>query len=180
MKQTQITGGPASGVTLVKLNVGDARLGDVPIAKESVHGIAGGAVLERTIPLEQIALRTPTELPTGAPIPAQLPTLPPQLLPDSVLRGGPLPPPILPTPRLRSDIPPVGPIFRLPPPTVAPDIVKATSFTTTGTLSTTNFLTTTNSLTTTAPLTTSTISKTTGTLTLSPTLTTTSTTFLGR
>jgi hypothetical protein len=42
--------------TLVKLNVGEARLGDLPMTKEAVQGISGGKVLERAIPIGDIAL----------------------------------------------------------------------------------------------------------------------------
>jgi hypothetical protein len=42
--------------TLVKLNTGEARLGDLPVTKEAVQGISGGKILERTIPIADIAL----------------------------------------------------------------------------------------------------------------------------
>lgn len=42
--------------TLVKLNVGEARLGDLPMSKEAVQGISGGKILERAIPIGDIAL----------------------------------------------------------------------------------------------------------------------------
>jgi len=45
--------------TLVKLNIGEARLGDVALTKEAVQGVVGGKVLERTIAIGEIALPTP-------------------------------------------------------------------------------------------------------------------------
>jgi hypothetical protein len=53
--------------TLVKLNVGEARLGDLPMTKEAVQGISGGKVLERAIPIGDIALapRQATPVKTG-------------------------------------------------------------------------------------------------------------------
>ena len=45
--------------TLVKLNLGEARLGDVLMTKEAVQGVVGGKILERTIPIGEIALPTP-------------------------------------------------------------------------------------------------------------------------
>ena len=45
--------------TLVKLNVGEARLGDIALSKESVQGITGGKFIDRTILIGEIALPTP-------------------------------------------------------------------------------------------------------------------------
>jgi hypothetical protein len=45
-------------LTLVKLNVGDARLGDLPVSRDGVQGIAGGKILDRAIPIGDIALPT--------------------------------------------------------------------------------------------------------------------------
>ena len=45
--------------TLVKLNLGEARLGEVAMTKEGVQGIVGGKILERAIPIGEIALPTP-------------------------------------------------------------------------------------------------------------------------
>lgn len=45
--------------TLVKLNVGEARLGDIAFSREAVQGISAGKVLERAIPIGEIALPTP-------------------------------------------------------------------------------------------------------------------------
>lgn len=55
--------------TLVKLNVGEARLGDLPMSKEAVQGISGGKILERAIPIGDIALapRQVTPVKTGEP-----------------------------------------------------------------------------------------------------------------
>lgn len=44
--------------TLVKLNLGDARLGGLPVTRDVVHGIVGGKVLDRVIPIGDIALPT--------------------------------------------------------------------------------------------------------------------------
>ena len=51
--------------TLVKLNVGDARIGDLPVSKDGVQGISGGKVLERAIPLGEIVLPTPVREPAA-------------------------------------------------------------------------------------------------------------------
>lgn len=45
--------------TLVKLNIGEARLGNVLMTKEAVQGVVGGKILERTIAIAEIALPTP-------------------------------------------------------------------------------------------------------------------------
>jgi hypothetical protein len=45
--------------TLVKLNIGEARLGGVPMTKEAVQGVVGGKILERTIAIGEIALPAP-------------------------------------------------------------------------------------------------------------------------
>ncbi len=45
--------------TLVKLNVGEARLGDIALTKEAVQGVTGGKFIERTIQIGEIALPTP-------------------------------------------------------------------------------------------------------------------------
>lgn len=42
--------------TLVKLNLGDARMGDLQVSKDSVQGFVGGKLLERAIPIGDIAL----------------------------------------------------------------------------------------------------------------------------
>jgi hypothetical protein len=42
--------------TLVKLNIGDARLGDLPVTRDAVQGIVGGKILDRVIPIGDIAL----------------------------------------------------------------------------------------------------------------------------
>jgi hypothetical protein len=50
--------------TLVKLNIGEARLGDLAMTKEGVQGISGGKVLERAIPIGDIAFTPRQTLPT--------------------------------------------------------------------------------------------------------------------
>jgi hypothetical protein len=45
--------------TLVKLNIGEARLGEVPMNKEAVQGVVGGKILDRAIAIGEIALPTP-------------------------------------------------------------------------------------------------------------------------
>lgn len=45
--------------TLVKLNIGEARLGEVPMNKEAVQGVVGGKILDRAIAISEIALPTP-------------------------------------------------------------------------------------------------------------------------
>jgi len=50
------TGNTVPAPTLVKLNIGDARLGDLPVTKDAVQGIVGGKILDRVIPIGDIAL----------------------------------------------------------------------------------------------------------------------------
>jgi hypothetical protein len=57
--------GLAPATTLVKLNLGDVRLGDVPVTTDVVHGVAGGKVLDKVIPIGDIALPTPSREPAG-------------------------------------------------------------------------------------------------------------------
>jgi hypothetical protein len=57
--------GLAPALTLVKLNLGDVRLGDVPVTTDVVHGIVGGKVLDKDIPIGDIALPTPSREPAG-------------------------------------------------------------------------------------------------------------------
>lgn len=45
--------------TLVKLNIGEARLGDVAVTKDAVQGVVGGKILDRVIAIGEIALPTP-------------------------------------------------------------------------------------------------------------------------
>lgn len=58
--------GPAPAPTLVKLNLGDVRLGDVAVSPDVVHGIVGGKVLDKAIPIGDIALPTPSRELTSA------------------------------------------------------------------------------------------------------------------
>ena len=60
------TGDTMSAPTLVKLNIGEARLGDLPMTKDAVQGIVGGKVLDRAIPIGDIALTTPRRDPAPA------------------------------------------------------------------------------------------------------------------
>lgn len=50
------TGDVTPAQTLVKLNVGDARMGDFQMTKDSVLGFVGGKVLDKAIPIGDIAL----------------------------------------------------------------------------------------------------------------------------
>jgi hypothetical protein len=50
------TGDALPAPTLVKLNIGDARLGDLQVTKDAVQGIVGGKILDRIIPIGDIAL----------------------------------------------------------------------------------------------------------------------------
>jgi hypothetical protein len=52
--------GPAPAPTLVKLNLGDVRIGGLPVTPDVVHGIVGGKVLDTAIPIGDIALPTPS------------------------------------------------------------------------------------------------------------------------
>jgi hypothetical protein len=67
------------GPTLVKLNVGDARIGDLPVSRDVVQGLEGGKILDRAISIGDIALRAPVVEPatTGrdAPTEAKTPLL---------------------------------------------------------------------------------------------------------
>jgi len=61
--------------TLVKLNIGEARLGDIPMTKESVQGVVGGKILERTIAIGEIALPTPRQVAPAKPGEATTPAV---------------------------------------------------------------------------------------------------------
>jgi len=60
VKSLPKTADTSASPTLVKLNVGEARLGGLVLTKEAVQGISGGKVLERTISIDAIALKTPS------------------------------------------------------------------------------------------------------------------------
>lgn len=60
------TGDVTPAQTLVKLNLGDARLGDLTVTKDAVYGIVGGKILERVIPIGDIALPAPRRGPAPA------------------------------------------------------------------------------------------------------------------
>jgi hypothetical protein len=61
--------------TLVKLNVGEARLGELPVTKDVVHGILGGK-LDREMPMSDIVLRPRGDSPATAPSRTTAPSLP--------------------------------------------------------------------------------------------------------
>ena len=60
------TGDVAPALTLVKLNVGDARFGGLPVTTDAVHGIVGGKIIDRVIPIGDIALPAPRRDPAPA------------------------------------------------------------------------------------------------------------------
>ena len=60
------TGDVTPAQTLVKLNLGDARLGDLTVTKDAVYGIVGGKILDRVIPIGDIALPAPRRGPAPA------------------------------------------------------------------------------------------------------------------
>lgn len=75
VKKLPKAGDAVPATTLVKLNLGDARLGDMPITKASVQGIVGGKLVDKAIPVRDIALAprtvdTPAGLAGGAVAPA--------------------------------------------------------------------------------------------------------------
>lgn len=57
--------GPVPAPTLVKLNLGDVRLDGIPVTTDVVHGFIGGKVLDKVIPIGDIALPTPSREPAG-------------------------------------------------------------------------------------------------------------------
>jgi hypothetical protein len=69
------TGGAAPAPTLVKLNVGNARLGELPVTKDVVHGIVGGKIA-REMPMSDIVLRPRGDSPSTAPSRLAVPNLP--------------------------------------------------------------------------------------------------------
>ena len=60
------TGDTMSAPTLVKLNIGEARLGDLAMTKDAVQGIVGGKILDKAVPIGDIALPTPRREPAPA------------------------------------------------------------------------------------------------------------------
>jgi len=60
------TGDVTPALTLVKLNIGDARLGGQPVTTDAVHGIVGGKIIDRVIPIGDIALPAPRRDPAPA------------------------------------------------------------------------------------------------------------------
>ncbi len=56
VKSLPKTGDVTPAPTLVKLNLGDARLGDLPVTRDAVYGVVGGKILDRVIPIGDIAL----------------------------------------------------------------------------------------------------------------------------
>lgn len=65
--------GPAP--TLVKLNLGDARLGELPVTKDVVHGVVGGR-MDREMPMSDIVLRPRGDSPSTEPSRVAAPNLP--------------------------------------------------------------------------------------------------------
>lgn len=66
--------GPTPAPTLVKLNLGDARLGGLPVTKDVVHGIVNGKIA-RDMPMTDIVLR-PRAVASTEPTRLAVPTLP--------------------------------------------------------------------------------------------------------
>ena len=66
VKMLPKTGDALPAQTLVKLNVGEARLGDLQVTKDAVQGIVGGKILDKVIPIGDIALPTPRRDPAPA------------------------------------------------------------------------------------------------------------------
>lgn len=66
--------GPTPAPTLVKLNLGDARLGGLPVTRDVVHGIVDGKI-SREMPMADIVLR-PRVVATTEPSRLAVPTLP--------------------------------------------------------------------------------------------------------
>jgi hypothetical protein len=99
----------ASSVTVVKLNAGDARFGDIPISKESALGFAAGKLSDKLVSVADVAL-PPSRgaVAPGALVPAPVTELPRTTLPS--LPGA------LPIDR-------TGPIFRPLPATPLPIVV---------------------------------------------------------
>jgi len=60
------SGDATPALTLVKLNIGDARLGGQPVTTDAVHGIVGGKILDRVIPIGDIAMPAPRRDPAPA------------------------------------------------------------------------------------------------------------------
>lgn len=58
--------GAVPSPTLVKLNLGDVRLGGVTLTRDAVQGIVGGKIIDRVIPIGDIALATPQREPAPA------------------------------------------------------------------------------------------------------------------
>jgi hypothetical protein len=69
------TGDAAPTPTLVKLNLGDARLGELPVTKDVVHGIVDGKIA-REMPMTDIVLRPRIESASTEPSRLAVPTLP--------------------------------------------------------------------------------------------------------
>lgn len=113
---------------LVKLNVGDAHIGGLPVSKDVVQGIVGGKVLDRVIPIGDIALAPREPTPSG---------------PGGVA-GREVKPPLLALPVVNLPVfepkPVAGPVL-LSPAIVAPTLVgftKPTTSTLTGPVATTS------------------------------------------
>ncbi len=68
-------GNAAPAPTLVKLNLGDARLGGLPVTKDVVHGIVDGKI-SRDMPMTDIVLRPRVDSPVSEPSRLAVTTLP--------------------------------------------------------------------------------------------------------
>lgn len=112
--------GPASP-TLVKVNAGDARVGNLALPLEGVQAVTGGQILPGApIPVSEIAMRTPVRpvpvAQAGAVI--SLPLLPVNLAPIALPPS--LPPAPPPVARVPEVLPPVLTRVTLPPPPIKP------------------------------------------------------------
>ncbi len=68
-------GNAAPAPTLVKLNLGDARLGGLPVTRDVVHGIVDGKI-SRDMPMTDIVLRPRVDSPVSEPSRLAVTTLP--------------------------------------------------------------------------------------------------------
>jgi hypothetical protein len=117
------TGDGIPAPTLVKLNIGDARLGDLVMTRDVVQGVVGGKILDRVIPIGDIALvqrRDPAPAGPGG------------------VSGQPVRPPLVSLPII--DLPATEPRpfvtpIAISPAIVSPDVTRTTQPTTTQTLS---------------------------------------------
>ncbi len=71
------SGDAVPATTLVKLNLGDARLGDLPITREAVQGFVGGKALDKAIPIGDIAMLPRKDVAPVAPVVGTAPAVRP-------------------------------------------------------------------------------------------------------